>query len=137
MAESFLDYIKVSSLASIKNPDTDYFVRFVMRWYSKTFHTPLHQVDDLPLDHVFQAYYEEMYEKMDEKDLKQEVFKNSMSPEEWAEQLRKEEEEELAFIQAVQSKGKIEDIKVPTGKSELTKVKEDDGFSLSFEDVPI
>lgn len=107
-----------------------------MRWYSKTFHTPLPMVADIPLDEMFQAYYEEMYEKMEEKDMKEEVLKNSMTPEEWAEQLRREEEEELAFMQAITSKARIEDVRMPKS-APLSSLKEEDGFALSFENVPI
>lgn len=50
-------------------PSHDYFIRKVFRWYSKTFSTPLHQVYDLPLFDVLQAYYEESYANLaEEKD---------------------------------------------------------------------
>ena len=50
-------------------PSHDYFIRKVFRWYSKTFSTPLHQVYDLPLFDVIQAYYEDIYSNLaDERD---------------------------------------------------------------------
>lgn len=52
-----------------EEPSHDYFIRKVFRWYSKTFSTPLHQVYNLPLFDVMQAYYEEIYSNLaDEKD---------------------------------------------------------------------
>lgn len=52
-----------------EEPSYDYFIRKVFRWYSKTFSTPLHQVADLPLFDVMQAYYEDIYSNLaDEKD---------------------------------------------------------------------
>ena len=42
-------------------PSHDFFLRKVFRWYSKTFSTPLHQVYDLPLFDIMQAWYEELY----------------------------------------------------------------------------
>lgn len=49
--------------------DPDYWIRSVLRWYSKTFFTPLHVVHDLPLADVMQAYYEETFESMSEEEL--------------------------------------------------------------------
>lgn len=52
-----------------EEPSYDYFIRKVFRWYSKTFSTPLHQVYELPLFDVMQAYYEDIYANLaDEKD---------------------------------------------------------------------
>ena len=39
--------------------------RRIFRWYSKNFSTPLHEVADLPLEDVLQAYYEDTYERLD------------------------------------------------------------------------
>ena len=50
--------VKLNALESVVNPDSEYYLRFMFRWYSKTFHTPLHMVPDLPLVEVLTAYYE-------------------------------------------------------------------------------
>lgn len=129
--------VKLNALESVVNPDSEYYLRFMFRWYSKTFHTPLHTVPDLPLVEVLTAYYENMYENMKEEDLHDERLRSSMTPEEWAEKMKQEEMDDLAFLEALQSKKKVEDVKVREGKRELVMPKMEDGFALSFGDVPI
>jgi hypothetical protein len=128
--------VKINALQSVVNPDSDYYLRFMFRWYSKTFHTPLHVVPDLPLIDVLTAYYENMYENMKEEDLYEEKLRSSMTPEEWADKLKQEEMDDLAFLEAFQSKKKVEDVRLREGKKELVPNMED-GFALSFGDVPI
>ena len=74
---------------------------------------------------------------MKEEDLHDERLRSSMTPEEWAEKLKQEEMDDLAFLEALQSKKKVEDVKVKEGKKELVTPKMEDGFALSFGDVPI
>lgn len=42
-------------------PSHQFWLRHVFRWYSKTFNTPLHEVEDLPIDEVMRHYYEDHY----------------------------------------------------------------------------
>lgn len=49
-----------------EQPTTDYFLRHVFRWYSKTFSVDLRQVPDLPLHDVLQHFYESSIEEMDD-----------------------------------------------------------------------
>lgn len=56
--------IRIRAMKAVLDPDPQYTVRRVLRWYSKTFRTALADVEELPLEDVFQAYYEEMYEDM-------------------------------------------------------------------------
>lgn len=143
---SFFDSVRLVAFNSVVNPDDEYALRHIFRWYSKTFHTPLHQVCDIPLIDVLLAYYEESFEKMEEQELREERLKMSMTPEEWAEKLRNEEMEELAFVEAIKSTKKMEEVTKPEQKapiipSQKPQVKQeevlDDGFSMSFEDIPI
>jgi hypothetical protein len=53
--------------------DTEYTLGRIFRWYSKTFHTPLHEVDDLPLYDVILAYWHEKYEGFEPDALDEEV----------------------------------------------------------------
>lgn len=129
--------VKLNALNSIKNPDDAYYTRFIFRWYSKTFHTPLHTVPDIPMVDILTAYYEEMYENMEEQDLATEMVRASMSPEEWAEKLKREEEEEMQFMDNFMANGGIEGVKLPNQKGKLAEVPQQDSFSLNFEDVPI
>lgn len=80
---------RISALHSVEHPDRDYLIRKILRWYSKTFHTPLADVEELPLDDIMQAYYENRVEEM--------------SPEERAEEralLLKTEEQRISEIMA-------------------------------------
>jgi hypothetical protein len=49
-------------------PDHDAFIRRVKRFYSKTFHVPLPQVDNLDEESVLLTYWEEMLEQMLDED---------------------------------------------------------------------
>ncbi len=71
--------IRLAALRAVLNqrvrdpkPDPEYFMRYVMRWYSKKFFTPLDQVEQLPLEDILQAYYEERFEEMDDDHLEKE-----------------------------------------------------------------
>ena len=61
---------------------TDYAVRKILREYSKKFHTPLHEVYELPIEHVLRAYYEEVFEDLEDKDLEDEARELSQTEEE-------------------------------------------------------
>ena len=59
--------IRIRAYRAVTGPLTrDYMYRRIMRWYSKTFSTPLSQVEEFPVEDVLQVYYEETYEEMDE-----------------------------------------------------------------------
>lgn len=131
-----IEAVKINALNSVLNPDPEYQLRSMFRWYSKTFFTPLHIVPDLPLVEVLTAYFESSYENMKEDELAEEKLKNSMTPEEWAEKLKQEEMDDLAFLETMKTKQRLEDLKVKEAKKELVSAQED-GFALSFEDVPI
>ena len=72
-----MDHIRNIRLIALKDamlePSHDAQWRHCARWYSKTFSTPLHMVDDLPRLDVLQAYFEEHYEVMEEVELHKEL----------------------------------------------------------------
>jgi hypothetical protein len=71
-----LKELKEIALANVVDPTSEYLFRHVCRWYSKTFHTPLHVViTEIPLSEVFLAYFEEGYEMMDEDERLVEVMR--------------------------------------------------------------
>lgn len=63
--------IQIQALKSVLDPDDDYLMRKVFRWYSEKYHTPLHVVDDLPMDDVLQTYFEYVYENTSKRQLNQ------------------------------------------------------------------
>jgi hypothetical protein len=44
-----------------KEPSNDYTMRYINRWYSKEFNTPLHLVEALPRHDILLHYYESVY----------------------------------------------------------------------------
>lgn len=61
--------IRLRALKAVLHPDREYLIRRTLRWYSKTFHTPLHVVEEMPVEDVIVAYYEEQYAQMSEDQL--------------------------------------------------------------------
>jgi len=53
--------------------DPGYPLRKIFRWYAKTFFTPIHEVEELPLYDVLQAYFESTFEDLDHEALDIEV----------------------------------------------------------------
>ena len=51
--------LRVNAAMAVMRPDRAAFLRHVFRYYSSKFHTPLWQVEELPLDHVLTAYWEQ------------------------------------------------------------------------------
>lgn len=60
-----------------KDPPQDYTHRYINRWYSVKFNTPLHVVDTLPRHEVLLAYYESIYFEMNEGGPEQEQALNT------------------------------------------------------------
>lgn len=98
--------IQTLALRDVLKPDGEYQLRRIMRWYSKTFATPLHLVAELPLEDVLRAYYEEEFERMEEDERERQRVALSQSEEERREaqsKQEKEEEELDEFVQQVEA----------------------------------
>lgn len=65
---SVIDAIQKSALWAVVSPDGDAVLRNLFRWYSKTFHTPLADVEDIPIEFILQHYFETQYEELEEED---------------------------------------------------------------------
>lgn len=133
-----IDYIravKLNAMKSVSDPDTDYYLRFICRWYAKTFFTPLHVVADLPLEDILTAYYEESYERMDEKDLRTERLKLVWGEDEFERRLKSEQDDDDAFVRKyLANKGttRVEDVAVPK-KENLPQAPPMPDFSVKFD----
>lgn len=66
----FLQSIQILALEAVLRPDWEATYRHICRWYSKTFATPLHTVEDLPTLEVLQHFFESHYEALDEDKLR-------------------------------------------------------------------
>lgn len=70
-------------LSKLKLPGVskDYSLRKIFREYSKLFHTPLHEVHDLPVEFVVHAWLEEIFETYSMEDLRAEVAEHTRTHE--------------------------------------------------------
>jgi hypothetical protein len=91
--------IRIRALRSVLSPDSSYLIRKIIRWYSKTFHMPLAQVEDIPIEDLLQAYWEERYEGMSEDQLAAEREELLTSPEARYERILAEEAEEAEMFE--------------------------------------
>jgi hypothetical protein len=142
--------IRTIALREVMKETGEYQVRNVQRWFSKTFHTPLLQVEELPLEYVLQHFYESRYEDLDEADRDKERISLIESPEEAAKRVAEENYEQFSMLefekfaeeQVVKERKKLEldpklqarEAKPVTPKiRELREASLDDGVSLVAE----
>lgn len=85
--------LRLQALRAVLVPDEEATLRHVFRWYSRTFHTPLHEVEDLPVEDVLRTFYEQSYEDLEEEARWAEVRELLETPEERKAKLRRKDEE--------------------------------------------
>jgi hypothetical protein len=112
--------IQLRALRSVLKPDKDYLVRKMLRWYSKTYFTPLREVEELPFDEVMQAYFEERYEGMSDDDRDAERQALLTTEEQRYQQILAEEAEEAEMFEL----GRIVAAEEERKKLEADKAKE-------------
>ncbi len=74
--------IQHEAMQAVVDPDDEAWIRRVCRFYSRTFHTPLHLVRELPLEDVLLAYFEELFEGLSEEDREERIEFLLATPEE-------------------------------------------------------
>jgi hypothetical protein len=91
------DALNLIALKGATKPDAESNLRFVTRWYSKTFHTPLHVVaNDVPIEDIWLAFFEERYHGMPPEELQTYVSMALETPEERRARIDAEENEAAA-----------------------------------------
>jgi hypothetical protein len=65
-----LEAVRIQALLDVMEGDFLYHYRRICRWYSTTFHTPLAEVDSLPMEYVLQQFFEHTFEGMSKPDRK-------------------------------------------------------------------
>ena len=107
------------ALASVENPDLEYFERKVRRSYSVTFHVSLLDADSLPIEQILQHLYEYQYETMSQKDRIEEAQELLKTPEqrevEHDAELRRLDEDE-AYLLRDQQEEAAKNQKAPAPK---------------------
>lgn len=88
----FLKALRLCALGAVKEKDPEYNLRFIFRWYSREFHTPMADVEAMPLEEVLMHFFECRYENMDDEELEQEEARLAETREE---RLAREEKERL------------------------------------------
>jgi hypothetical protein len=112
-------------LAAIK-PDGDARYRSICRWYSKTFHTPLHEVYDLAPEEVLEAHYEEILEEMPPEAREQRLSELLEDPEVKQQKKRfadKDAADEEEFLNMVRAKAAVEAAKHAVKKAQEQPVR--------------
>jgi hypothetical protein len=95
----FYQALQICCLRSVMTADNEYEIRKIFRWYSKEFHTPLHEVEILPLDDVLVSFWESHYEEYDD-EARQQLLKEFLTPiEEKKKKLDQEELEIYDFLE--------------------------------------
>jgi hypothetical protein len=79
-----IDALRYVAMRDVVDDTSEYRLRSIFRWYSKTFHTPLVQVEELPLFEVLQTYFEVRYEDMSEQERQDEIVRLLETEEELA-----------------------------------------------------
>jgi primosomal protein N' len=66
--------IKLKALRDVLSSDSEFTIRRIYRWYSKTFATPLQEAFDIPLEDILLHYYEERFSALDQEELQEELI---------------------------------------------------------------
>lgn len=107
-----INNLKILALRSVIRPDEEYLCRKIIRWYSKTFHTPIIEVQKIPILDILQHYYEEQFEELEADPEKKEEFHNIITElieteSQKADRLKKEAKENIddeVFLKQVADK---------------------------------
>jgi hypothetical protein len=113
---TFHEALQLRAAAAVYRPDEEAWHRHVLRWYSKTFATPLTEVYELPIDFVLTHYFEGVLEAMDEETRHETCSEWVMTPEE-RKALRtdeeKAEEADAEFFEKLEAGVEKGEAKVP------------------------
>lgn len=115
-----IDAIKKQALLASIEPDSDAVLRRLYRWFSKTFHMSIADVEDLPTDYILLHYYESKYEDLEDEEKHDEIIDILETPEE--KELRinsfnKAEDDFMAELEEQAKKQRVDEIK--TKKEEM------------------
>lgn len=95
----FLDGIRIRALAGVMDPDEEYTLRDIFRWYSREFSTKLHEVEGLPLEYVLLNWFEVQYQELDEDEQAALARELVETPEERKTRVTAEKKSDDAFLQ--------------------------------------
>lgn len=102
MAIENLNPLRIQALRGVWKPDHDSTLRRVFRWYSEKFHTPLHEVPDLPLEDILLNWFEVHYEQMEPEEKHNLGLELLETPEERRKRESDDKNSEESFIRLTQ-----------------------------------
>lgn len=95
----FLDGIRIRALAGVMDPDEEYTLRDIFRWYSREFSTPLHEVEGLPLESILINWFEVQYAELEPEEQNALALELIESPDERKAREEADKKSEDAFLQ--------------------------------------
>ncbi|MDE2425779.1 MAG: hypothetical protein KGO96_07715 [Elusimicrobia bacterium] len=98
----YVESIQLCALRDVVYRKSEYLLRRIMRWYSEKFHTPLLEVENIPIEIILQHYFECIYEEQESQDRLEEIKSLIKDKEEVEQQEIKKEASESEFYQMVQ-----------------------------------
>ena len=125
--------IQLRALLCVTKEDPDYTLRRMLRWYSKTFHTSLSAVEDMPVEDVVQTYYEEHFAELDEEALEKVREDLLETDDEKKARLRAADEEEADGFEYAKI---VEEEEAVKAKLEETKKKKPEDGMLAEVEIP-
>ena len=107
--------------AVLEDTDSSYHSRYLLRWYSKTFHTSIEEASKIPIEDVMCDFYEEMYENMKEEEREEARIELTKDEEQVKEAIAQNDMDDVEAFDM----GKEEDAKQATAlKNNKKKIKE-------------
>lgn len=64
MDEKTLKAIQILALKSVEEPSYEDQYRYICRWYSKTFHVPITEVNNFPEEEILKIWFEERFREL-------------------------------------------------------------------------
>lgn len=123
-----LKAIRLCAFRAVQKGDSDYILRFIFRWYSREFSTPLREVEEIPLDTILEHFFECRYEAMSDEERDEEASRLIETRAEREAREEKEKQAETAdddFLREVMAEAQGQGATVRPGrktpKTDLTK----------------
>lgn len=97
---SLYDDIKVIAFRDVTQNTPEYRLNYIYRWYSKTYHTALHEVYSIPFHDIVKVFFEERFEGMTEEE-REETRRELLMTEEEREAAERISEKEEVVMESV------------------------------------
>lgn len=140
MGYSLIESVQLRALAAVTRKDSAYMLRQIFRWYSKTFFTPLHEVEALPMEDVLIAYYESTFEDMTPEQIRDAAELLLETPEQTLLRRREKDAEEAenfeAELQAVEQEKKRKKKRAAKKMSDVEPHKQEGLLSVDLGPAP-